>query len=173
MTTQAQPEGLEEKVAAAFGEYGPEGCQIIYQELERRGSISAVLAQLGLPDPGYTDDQMTVLLNFVRRSGVDGYQRALDPRQRGRIPSVSRYDRFGPDPITSDEEINTSRVVLPRAEQTRRHVDPNWPGPERRSGIDRRQGDRRNLHQNVFHNMRHASDRRGGERRKNWPPKQN
>lgn len=144
--------GLRKQVVSFFKEFGDSSCDTIVAEMVRHGGMKELLGRLGLPDPGYGDDQFTVLRNYLRRRGMDDFRHRLFPRESeaARQRRRERHERM--------------RLM---SQETEDYALTPWSGNERRNGDDRRDGDdRRRRSDDVFHDMRFNGERRlRGERR--------
>ncbi len=60
-----------------FKEFGHFSCELIFSELLRHGGLAQLLKQLGLTDPGNSEDQYACLLNYLRKNGMDMFASRL------------------------------------------------------------------------------------------------
>lgn len=82
---------LREAIRRYFRELKQAEADLVADELIRRGSMGELLVAVGLPDPGYSDDQYASLLNYIRREGFAAFvfkiQSGVTPPRRLRESS--------------------------------------------------------------------------------------
>jgi hypothetical protein len=109
---RASEQRLREAIRRYFRELKEAEADLIADELIRRGSMGEVLGAVGLPDPGYSDDQYASLLNHIRRMG---------------FPAVAVKLRTGIEPPL---KIHPSSSAHPRTEDRETTLDPDHrPAP--------------------------------------------
>lgn len=82
MAAEPQPvRDLVEGIRQLRREFGPSVCDLILAELFDKGTVSRCLAKLGLPDPGYGNERVDMIINYLRRQGATELMVALtEPR---------------------------------------------------------------------------------------------
>ncbi len=86
-------EQLREGIHSYFREFGYNSCELIFNEIVRHGGMEPLLNDLGLNDPGNSDDQYVYLLNYLRRNGIDVFAKKMGAEahrnaERPLIPEV-------------------------------------------------------------------------------------
>ncbi len=179
-----QPEEL-------FESFGPAVVAEIQRHLRRSGTLGPLLRSLGLDAPRLLEEQYGVLLQYLEACGSIDFlnqvslvdpantvaQRLRSGGTRPVIPPRSVPVKPPPSEIPiADEAINPMPPARDAPNVPEVLVDagewvttPDYSGPERRLGVERRLGpsDRRHQLETIFKNQRYGGrDRRKTIRRK-------
>ncbi len=70
-------EQLRQGIHSYFREFGYNSCEMLFNELVRHGGMKPLLEDIGLNDPGNSDDQYVYLLNYLRRNGMEVFAKKM------------------------------------------------------------------------------------------------
>lgn len=121
------PDNLRADIDQTFREYGPQTTSIIIEEAEASGGMPGLLYRLGMEDPGFPEDQVLFLRNFIRRHGLNSFLSAL-----GRPPvQTPRGRQQDPPPgnASRPDKLQRVRVALPGETGKRQTAPGTSPAP--------------------------------------------